>query len=113
MFKTISWLPKHNNAWVNSNQVTMKALVTELVTDIKLIDILLQDLEAYKESVLTEWQPEDINDLNALSPQTIETMPLLSEGFTHSKNLEVRLNGILFILETVELNGPRVNEDQL
>lgn len=40
MFKTLSWLPKHT-AWVNSNQVTMKAFVTELVADTQLIDILL------------------------------------------------------------------------
>lgn len=114
MFKTISWLPKHNNnAWINNNQVTMKSLVTELVVDIKLVDILLQDLESYKEQILKDWQPENVDDPHAFSPSTIETLPLLSEGFTHSKNLEVRLNGILFILETVEVNGPRFFADQL
>ena len=72
----------------------MKAVVTELVQDSQLIDILLQDLEAYKQSILQEWQPDNLDDLNVFSPRTIETFPLLSEGFTHSKNLEVRLNGI-------------------
>ena len=108
MFKTISWLPKQN-AWVNSNQITMKAFVTELVTDTQLIDILLQDLESYKESALKEWQPDNLVDTSVFSPLTIGTLPLLSEGFTHGKNLEVRLIGILFILESMQVNQPRVS----
>ena len=40
MFKTLSWLPKQT-AWVNSNQITMKVFVTELVTETQLLDILI------------------------------------------------------------------------
>ena len=83
--------------------------MTELVTDTQLIDILLQDLESYKESALKEWQPDNLVDVNVFSPLTIGTLPLLSEGFTHGKNLEVRLNGILFILESMQVNQPRVS----
>ena len=85
----------------------MKTCVTELVTQSSLIDILLNDLEVYKTKVLKEWNPE--SDAAGLSPRTIETYPLFSEGYTHARNLEVRLNGILFILESTIIQGPRVS----
>ena len=50
-FKTISWLPRHSS-WNNNNGVNMRAFVTELVTDSQIIEILLQDLQSYKEKVL-------------------------------------------------------------
>lgn len=47
------------------------------------------------------WHSEDIADSNVLQPRTIETLPLFIEGYTHSKNLDVRLNGILFVLDAI------------
>ena len=94
-FKTLNMLPKHN---YNKN-ITMKMYVTELVTNETLIDILLQDLQSYKEAVLKIWHSEDVPERNTLQPSTIDTLPLFIEGYTHSKNLDVRLNGILFILD--------------
>ena len=100
MFKTINWLPRHQ-AWMNNNSTTMRTFVTDLCTDMQIIDILLQDLETYKNLALEQWQPDNVKDLNVFSPRTIDTHPLFNEGYTHAKNLEVRLNGLLFILDSV------------
>ena len=90
----------------------MKTFVTELVTETQLLDILLQDLQAYKENAIKLWQ-EDADENGVFCPKTIETFPLFNEGYTHSKNLEVRLDGILFILDTVQIQGPRIQAEQL
>ena len=71
-----------------------------MVADAQLIDILINDLESYKELALKEWRPDDVTDTNVFSPRTIETHKLFSEGYTHAKNLEVRLTGLQFILES-------------
>ena len=91
----------------------MKTLVTDLYGNQQLFDVLLQDLEAYKEKAWKEWQPDNLTDSNVFSPKTIDTFPLFGEGFTHAKNLDVRMNGILFILETVAIKGPLINAQQL
>lgn len=102
LFKTISWLPRHST-WNNNNGVNMRAFVTELVVNQQIIDILLQDLQSYKENVLKLWSPEATEDNSVLNPRNIETFPLFIEGYTHEKNLEVRLNGILYILEQAQI----------
>ena len=43
----------------------------------------------------------------------METYQLFAEGYTHAKNLEVRLQGILFLLENALINGPRITAPQL
>lgn len=95
---------------MGSNGISIKTLVTDLVTQDSLIDVLLNDLDVYKQKALEEWSLEGDSKF---CPKTIETYPLFSEGYTHAKNLEVRLNGIIFILESVVLQGPRVSSDQL
>ena len=70
-------------------------------------NLLCKSLKESKTKVLKEWNPE--SDAAGLSPRTIETYPLFSEGYTHARNLEVRLNGILFILESTIIQGPRVS----
>ena len=63
--------------------------------------------------MLEIWHDEDVDEPNALCPRTIETMPLFIEGYTHGKNLDVRLNGIIFILESTIINGPRISAEQV
>ena len=70
-------------------------------------------MQTYKEKVLKEWHSEDTPESNVLQPRTIETLPLFLEGYTHSKNLEVRLNGIFFILDSTIIQGPRISAEQL
>ena len=110
LFKTISWLPRQT-AWMNNQSITMKSFVTELVTEAQLIDVLLQDLQSYKENALKLWQNEDGNGV--FCPRTLDTFPLFNEGYTHGKNLEVRLSGLLFILESTVIQGPRISAEQL
>ena len=81
-----------------------------MVADAQLIDVLINDLQAYKETALKEWQPENVTDTNVFSPRTIETHPLFAEGYTHAKNLDVRLTGLLFILESTVIQGPRLTD---
>lgn len=109
LYTTISQLPKHNQ-WIGSNGVSIRTLVTDLVVQDSLIDVLLNDLDVYKTKALEEWSPDSDS---GFCPKTIETHPLFTEGYTHAKNLEVRLNGIIFILESLVIQGPRVSSDQL
>ena len=81
-----------------------------MVADAQLIDILINDLQSYKELALKEWQPDNVTDTNVFSPRTIETHQLFSEGYTHAKNLDVRLTGLLFILESTIIQGPRLTD---
>ena len=56
---------------------------------------------------------DPVADPNVFSDRTVETYQLFAEGYTHAKNLEVRLQGILFLLENALINGPRITAPQL
>ena len=47
LYKTVSWLPRYTAHM--SNQVSQKSFVTEMVTQYQIIDVLLSDLESYKQ----------------------------------------------------------------